>query len=456
MNQVPALAALAEWLTGHRARVLPADIRHTARRCLVDTLGVMLAGAQQPVAGKVRRVVAGEQGPSRLIGTGLHAAPATAALVNGVAAHALDFDDNCYAGFVHGSAVIVPAALALADAEGARGDALLNAIALGSECQYRLGMALENVLYQRGWWTTGMLGGVGACAAAATLLALDSTQCAHALGIALVSAAGMKAVFGTDSKPLTAGYAAQRGVMAALMAQAGVTGPLNALEHAAGFAALCNQGHWVAEWLRADSRHWCLREPGVDIKRIPLCLSSHAAVDALLFLLQQQPCSLAQIDSVVCDVPEIVRANLVYDLPLNAQQAQFSLPFALAQTLLTGDVLLRHLNDAHLQDERLRLLMQKVRYHSSARWRQRDLMRNAPEGAEVTLCLRDGSSRSHFVAKARGAASVPLSDDELGAKFLQCSEPVLGAAPAYHLLNQLWQIDRLAVSQLLLFQETGT
>ncbi|KGT92856.1 hypothetical protein NG99_13000 [Erwinia typographi] len=444
MNQRPALASLAEWLINQRTAVLPDDILHIARRCLIDTVGVMLPGSTRSVSEKIRQTLPLGEGEACLIGLDRRTDPLSAALINGVAAHALDFDDNCYAGFVHGSAVIIPAALAVADTCGASGEQLLRAVALGSECQYRLGMALDNQLYHAGWWTTGMLGAVGACAAAAVLLDLDSGQCANALGMAIACASGMKAIFGTDSKPLLAGLAAQRGIMCAFMAQAGMSGPVDVIEHPAGLVALCNNRRLIRKWVQEPSSQWCLREPGIDVKRIPVCLSSHAAVDALLCLRQQHGFTARDVTRIECNVPEIVCINLKYDRPVNGQQAQFSLPFALAQALIAGDVTLSHLDDANVLTPELQTLMAKVSSHTGTRWSEATLATLAPEGAEITVYLNNGNSHSHFVAKARGAASAPLSDDELSNKFMQCCQSVMPGDSAHKLLTHLWRIEEPA------------
>ncbi len=442
-NDSGQLVSLSSWLISRQPSSLPDDIKLTARRCIIDTLGVMLAGSDRPVTRGLRSLVVNDKGRSSLTGTRLRASAQDAALVNATAAHAFDFDDNCYAGFIHGSAVIVPAALAVAEDLGASGEDFLTAVAVGSECLYRLCKSLKNISYHHGWWTTGTLGPVGACSAAARLLGLNEEQTAQALAMALSSGAGTKAVFGTDCKPLMAGYASQRGVMAALLARNGVGGPLDLLSHSAGLVSLCNEGQLESSWLQEDCPLWCLRDPGIDIKRIPVCLSSHAAVDAVLELSKQQTFSVEDIASIECDVPDIVRINLIYDQPVSGQQAQFSLPFAIANTLLHGDIRLSHLSEDNIRDSRLRSVMRKVSYHTSERWRTAAAQGQAPEGAEVSIHLHSGAELKCYVAKARGAATHPINRQELSNKFMQCCENKMNPQKAGWLLDQLWQVDRL-------------
>ncbi|NDL63350.1 MmgE/PrpD family protein [Enterobacteriales bacterium SAP-6] len=437
---------LADWLAALAPADIPDAVNHVALRCLVDTLGVMLAGAATPVAGMARRVAAlnAADGGAAVAGaSGRYAAP-SAAFANGVAAHALDFDDNCYAGFVHGSAVIVPAALAVAQARHAGGEALLTALVAGAECQYRVGMALGRALYDRGWWTTGLLGAIGACAATAKLLALDTGATGHALGLAIAGSGGMKCVFGSDAKPLLAGRAAESGVMAALLAEQGAGGPANALEHDYGLAALTNDGVFDAGWLTPAQGRWCLLSPGVDVKRIPVCLSSHAAVDGVLELVARHGLHPGQIAGIACDVPPVVAANLIYPFPRTAREGQFSLPFAIAASLAFGELTLDHLDDRLMTDNALVDLMGRVSMTSGARWADPALLADAPEGADVTITLRDGATLRCFVAKAAGSAARPLDDRALGDKFLRCAARGPAPGQAGQLLATLWRLRALS------------
>ncbi len=446
MSTTSGTQTLARWLVALAPGDVPGAVSRVAIRCLVDTLGVMLAGSATPVAGLARRVIAVNAAPGGAAVAGGErkmSAPA-AAFANGVAAHALDFDDNCYAGFVHGSAVIVPAALAVAQARRADGEALLTALAAGAECQYRVGMALGRALYDRGWWTTGVLGVIGACGAAAKLLALDADTTARALGLAIAGTGGTKSVFGSDAKPLLAGRAAEAGVLAALLAEQGAGGPLDALEHGCGLASLFNDGHIDAGWLSPPAENWCLLSPGVDVKRIPVCLSSHAAVDGALKLAADHAIAPARIAAIVCDVPPVVIANLVYPRPRTGQQAQFSLPFAVAASLLFGELTLEHLADGLPADRTLAALMARVSMVSGPRWADPSLLTVAPEGAEVTLTLHDGDRFRCFIPKAAGSADYPLSDEALERKFLRCAGRVMDPAAARRLVSALWQLPDLS------------
>ncbi|EJN09567.1 MmgE/PrpD family protein [Herbaspirillum sp. YR522] len=446
-----AIERMARWIAGLGAGAVPAAVKDIARNCLIDTVGVMAAGARTPVAAHALALaqLPGTAGPCRAIGQAAWLDVRHACFVNGVAAHALDFDDNCYAGFVHGSAVIAPAALAVAQHLDASGADLLTAFVVGAECEYALGVASANVLYERGWWTTGVLGPVGSCAAAAWLLRLDWRSSANALGLAVAGAAGLKACFGSDAKPFLAGRAAEAGVTAALMAQLGASGPHDACEHRNGFVPLFNGGRFDAAAFDALGQRWSLQQPGIDVKRIPVCLSSHAAVDAVMQLQQRHDIAADDIVSIVCDVPPIVMANLVHDAPVTPQQAQFSMPFAIAASLLHGDLALHHLSVATLAQVRLRRLMQRISMTSSVVWDDPRRLAAAPEGAWVRMTLVDGSTLECVRDHARGAAREPLADDEIDRKFVAClaAAGLASSAPAW--LAQWRGLDGQASSRAL-------
>jgi 2-methylcitrate dehydratase PrpD len=438
-----ASAQLAQWVCGLGPGDIPAHIRALARTCLLDTVGVALAGSRSDAAGYARAVCVegGTQGHCTAFGARKNYSAQAAAFVNGTAAHALDYDDNCYAGFVHGSAVITPAALAVGQACNAGGADVITAFVAGAEAEYAVGAATESKLYDRGWWTTGVLGPIGASMAAARLLGLDAGRTRAALGLAMTGAGGMKACFGSDAKPLLAGRAAEAGVVSAALAAKGASGPAFPMEDGNGFVNLFNDGQFDYSVFDALGQQWFLEQPGVDMKRIPVCLSSHAAVDAVLELVAAHHLQAADIEWIVCDVPPIVIANLKYDAPRTPREAQFSMPFAIAASLLPEGLGLRQLSADTLADARLQALLPRISMVSGASWDDPARRRAAPEGARVSLHMRDGS---HFQAARdypRGSAAEPLDAEQVGQKFLACTAPVVGREGAARLLSGLLAMD---------------
>ena len=441
-----AIEKMAEWVAKLTLGDIPPSVRNVACNCFLDTLGVALAGAVHPAVNKLRSVAAAQyrDGMATVLGGKRRMSALCAALVNGAAAHVLDFDDNCYSGFVHGSAVLVPAALAVAEAENASGADLITAFVAGCEVEFAVGDAATRHIYEKGWWTTGVLGPIGAAAAAARLMKLDGERTGYALGIATAEAGGAKSCFGTDAKAVLCGRAAERGVVDALFAREGCSGPLNALRHARGFAHLVNDDILEDESFADFGKNWRILEPGIDIKRVPVCLSAHAALDAVMDIIAREQIAASDIALVECDVGPVVTANLVYEYPKTPQQAQFSLPFAIGCMLVHGDVSLAHLTEQSLQEAALQDAMQRVTTVTTDYWRpDGENGQRYPEGALVTVTTTDGRRFQHFNGFARGTTARPLSEREISRKFMTCATDAIGESRAALLAEQLRDLATL-------------
>jgi 2-methylcitrate dehydratase PrpD len=356
------VTTLAEWMATVSYDAIPSVVREIAKGCLIDTVGVVVAGSQTSVAQHARSLVSATAavGTSQIIGHPERVAAPAAAFANGCAAHALDFDDNSYAGFVHGSAVIVPAALAVGQAYGSSGRQLLEAVVAGAEIQFAVGMAATNWFYEKGWWSTGVLGPIGAAVAAAHLARPVHRRDGKCAGPGYCWHGRHEGQL-RDRREIVDGRPGRRGRCNCRNARAiRATGPLDAFEHRAGFAQLFTAGTFTADLLGPLGRTWRLLTPGIDIKRMPVCLSSHAAVDAAADLVQQQAIPLGRISRIVCDVPPVVVANLIYDRPRNRQEAQFSMPFAVAASLQFGGLKLDHLKNEAWSIPEVDALMRNV------------------------------------------------------------------------------------------------
>ena len=203
-----------------------------ARRAILDCLGVMLAGAEEPPARIVARVARAEGGGPlcTLVGTGLRSGAPWAALFNGTAAHALDFDDTNFAMLGHPSAPVLAAALAAGELATATGQEVVDAFLLGLEVETTLGEVVNPGHYEHGWHAPCTLGTLGAAAAAARLLGLDPAGTTTAFAVAASQSSGLKENFGTMTKPFHAGHAAGSGILAALLAREGWTASDRAIE----------------------------------------------------------------------------------------------------------------------------------------------------------------------------------------------------------------------------------
>src|ERR1044072_6769793 len=271
-----------------------------ARRAFIDTMAVAVPGAAEPVTRKGFDTVKGwGQGPSTAILQGPRLPAPWAALVNGTAAHALDFDDNFDPAKAHASAVLVPAILALAEQEGAGGRACLDAYVAGLQILGRVGQGVNPIHRNRGWHATATVGAIGAAAASTRLLGLDAQKAAYAVSLATSMAAGFMSQFGTMAKPLHAGLAAKSGILAARLPRAGIDAGMGTLDGPTGMNRLMVGPDY--ETLRDTLTHvehgqnlrfetaqvgepLLILSSGLKLKRFPNCGSAHRAMDGLAAL----------------------------------------------------------------------------------------------------------------------------------------------------------------------------
>jgi 2-methylcitrate dehydratase PrpD len=419
----------------------PAEARHAAARAVLDTVGVALAGAGEPAARAVQRVIEETTGPCTVLGLFSRATAGDAALANGTAAHALDYDDMCFVSLAHPSAPLVAAALAAAEAAGSSGRALLDAYVVGFEIEGRLGRVMNPRHYQRGWHCTSTLGTIGAAAAAARLSGLDAAACGHALAIAASEASGLKENFGTMVKPLHAGLAARNGVLAAQLARAGMTASAAAIEGSQGFLAAMDSEHPALGACAADlGSRWEIVETGITVKLYPSCAGTHPALDALLDLRRRERFTGDQIESIDVGVDPIVPTILIYDKPSCGLEGKFSMPFCAAAAMVDGRVGIDTFEAGRLCDPRVTAVQSLVTMSVDPTL---DASAPALTQARVTVRLHDGRVFTASANGARGYPERPASDDELAAKFLACAMRALAEPRAHAALAALRDIERL-------------
>ena len=421
----------------------PAMARVMAARALLDTVGVALAGAMEPVSRIARRVVEQDgSGPCRVLGTTLHASPGNAALANGTAAHALDYDDMCFVSLAHPSAPLVSAALAAAETAGASGAALLDAYVAGFELEGRLGRAMNPRHYQRGWHCTSTLGTIGAAAAAARLLGLDAEAAGHALAIAASEASGLKENFGTMVKPLHAGLAARNGVLAAQLAKAGLTASAAAIDGPQGFLAAMDSEHAALDGVVGDlGTRWEILDTGITVKLYPSCAGTHPALDALLDLKRREGFSGDDVEAVEIGVDPIVPTILIYDRPSSGLEAKFSMPFCAAAAIVRGRVGLETFHASEITDPAIVAMQARVMMRIDPAL---DASAAPLTQARVTVRLREGRVLTACANGARGYHNRPASSEELAAKFMSCATQAMSDTQAAATLAALRDIESVS------------
>ena len=338
------LERIAQFVAEHT--FLPdAETIEVARNALIDTLGCIVVGSRQPVAIKTRNTVAvWGDGPAQLFGTPIKLAAPWAALANSTAGHALDFDDWEIPGNSHSSITILPALMTIAAFKPISGKAFLDAYLAGFEVIARIGEAVNFEHYDAGWHSTATLGAYGAAAGVARLLKLNSEQTAHAISISFSQAVGYTKQFGSNAKPLQAGFAAKAGVLAGSLAANGLTGQAWILDDPRGFIGLMGNGDRsrFPDALARLGNPLALTEWGQVVKPYPSCGYTHRVIDCALELRGRLKGAIRpeNIARVTASLPDFHANILPFLNPQERAEALFSVPYTTSHALLNGPLTL--------------------------------------------------------------------------------------------------------------------
>lgn len=448
-----AAARIAEFVTKLTLADCPDAAIAQVRRAVLDSLGVMLAGASEPVARAVRAVARLEGGTPlcTVVGTGLRTSATWAALANGAAGHAHDFDDTSFALMGHPSVPLLAAGLACAEAEPTDGAALVTAYVAGFEVDTTLGAALNPEHYMRGWHATSSIGTLGCAAAAARLLRLDVGQTRHALALAASLASGLKENFGSMTKPYHAGHAARNGVLAAMLAREGMTASESALDGRQGYAAAFSGATLAADALEGLGRDWQIVTSGIAVKPYPSCALTHAAIDALLEIRATHALAVRDVAEIEVGVNRVVPDVLRHDRPSTPLERKFSMQFCAAAALADGGVTLGSFEDAP-PSEGVRVLLPRVHMIVDPA---------LPDGLEqhawsrVTVRLVDGRTFATPPRGASGHPDQPLTDAQLRDKFLGCALRVLERDEADGVAEQIGHLEHVPDVRALISRLVG-
>jgi 2-methylcitrate dehydratase PrpD len=436
-----ATAAIVEFVGELRHAALADEVRHYARRHLLDTVGVMIAGAGGDVATRAEAVLAAARPAGRIPvpGRARRADLIDAAFLGGTAAHGIELDDGFRQGSVHPGCVVVPAALALGYDRRADGRALMEAIVAGYETVIAIGRACHPDLRQRGFHPTAAVGVFGSAAAAGKLRGLSPDALANAFGLAASSAAGLFAFVngGGDIKRLHAGHAAREGLQAALLAEQGVEGPPGVIEARDGF---------MQAFARAEKVRAVVLPPAMPfgitdcyIKPYPCCRHIQPAVEALIGLTNDENILSDEVQRIEVATYRIAaeHAETGWD---DFASAQLSFPYLMGLALKFRAVKFEHFSEQTRRDPAFAAIARKLNVTAPP-----DVDHLYPQlrPARVTVTTARGSF-TRQADEALGSRIVPLDDAGLKAKFLDLVGPVLGAARAKELGERLWSLDEIS------------
>lgn len=407
--------------------ITPEALAWTAS-AFVDTVGVTLAGINEQGPQILLRVpgVATALGPALILGTDQRTSVLDAALVNGVASHALDYDDVAGSMGGHPSVMLIPALIPLAEMMGSSGRDLVTAYVAGFEAECRIARGVHHHHYDKGWHPTATLGIFGTVAGAAHLLRLSVDQTAVALGMAASFAAGLKANFGTMTKPLHVGHGIRDGLFAALMVREGFTANPGALEHKQGFLDVLNGpgtydvARILAAWYDPFE---CGGAGDPGLKPYPCCGSIHPSIGRAIELSQQHNLDPADIVRIAV-MPNARRLPHTDNPdPRTSLAAKFSMQYCVARAVVSRSIKLTHFEGDAPFDPTVRALMQRLEVQPHP---------DMPQdwGTELIIETTDGARLASRADNypSRGPAGNPMTQTELWTKFADCAERSLPRA----------------------------
>lgn len=432
---------LVGWAAAVRPEDLPDEVSHAARRSILDSLGVTLGGSRNEAATILLDVADGLSGApvAAVIGTTRRTDVVTAALVNGVMAHVLDFDDTLLPTRIHASAPLLPGLLAVAEQRDLPFRDVLTGFAVGLELQARLALAMYPDYADRGWHGTGVVGPVAVAVAVGRLLQLDEEQMRHAVGLGATQGAGITAVFGSMAKSLNLGRAGASGVHCALLAERGFTSNARALDPEAKWFRRYSDVLDEDLLLGELGKRWAL--PINGFKPYACGLVAHAAIDAAIELRATTGVQADEIEALHLRVPPESLVLMGNTSPHTELQAKFSVAYATAAAFLDGSAGPETFDEERVQDPRYRSLLARVVLEGDAGIRQ--------DESVVTLTTVAGATHVSHVQHALGTQENPMSDEQLEAKFRLLADPVLGADRSARAAQLLWQLDQESVRSLM-------
>lgn len=425
---------IARFVVETEASSIPAESLEHVKVALLDWYGVIMAGKDDPLVLKLVRLAdtLGGREQATILGHGRKTQVCLAALVNGAASHALDYDDTLVSFLGHPSVALFPGLLALAEWRGLAGADLLPAYILGLKVGAVLGACAGLNHYLAGWHSTSTIGHLASAAACARLLELDLTATIHALGIAATQASGLKRVFGTMCKPFHAGKASQGGLLAALLAEDGFDAPQDALEGPQGFFDAF-RGDRNEQALDSLGKTWDIEN--LAHKYHASCHFTHSPIEAAWKAVGKGALKIEEIRSIRVRTSKAALSAAHQMDPTTGLEAKFSIPYCVANAVLRGDTGLAAFSDERVNDPSVRALMQRISVEAEEQ--RSDL------GATVEIVTRAGDVRSASSDILQEVLPLEVKRRKIKAKFQDLCPPVMGTGRAEAVREAILNLERL-------------
>jgi 2-methylcitrate dehydratase PrpD len=436
---------------------LPGEAIRIAKRCLIDGTGITLSGSTDESSNILRKYLEdlGGKPESAVLGAKLRVPAPFAALANGTSSHAQDFDDTQLSHspdrisglLTHPTTPVLAASFALGETKRISGKEFLTAFSLGFEVECKIAEAINPIHYKKGYHTTGTIGAFGAAVASGKILGLSESQMRYALGIVASMSAGIRANFGTMTKPLHAGRAAENGVVAARLAQLGFNSDPNALENPWGFFKILGDGFDIDKIAGKFGSPYTIIDPGVSIKPYPSGVLSHPSMNAMLDLVKENNLQKEDVAEICLYAGSNILNPLRYALPQTALEGKFSLPFCLTSILLRQRAGLREFSDEFVKSPEVQEMMKRVKTLLDPEIEAKGFAKIL---SRVEVKLKNGKILKKESGPYKGGPENPLSDAELDEKFLTCASLALPEEKIVKALDLLKKIEQLKDINLLI------
>ena len=435
MEQVEVTRELSRYVEQLRYEALPHEVVEQAKLCFLDWLGVTLGGSGHPLVEMLIRL-AEHQGGNRqatLIGRDMLVPMLQAALINGSASHALDYDDVHTVMIGHPSVPVLPAALALAEHSNATGRELIAAYVVGVEVECRVGASVFPHHYLKGWHSTATLGHFGAAAACANLLGLTGDQTIHTLGIAGTQASGLRQVFGTMCKPFHAGKAAMDGLMSALLAEGGFTSSREIIEGPRGFAEVLSPSSNPAAALEGLGESFAVND--IVFKYHASCFETHPAIEAILSIREVEKPEPEQVEEILLRLSPLAIEVAGKTRVTTGLEAKFSQTCCASLALAGGDLSQAAFNDAAVNSPNITDLMGKVVVETAPDF--------SPTRCQARIRMKDGSTYISDVDVLTISKTAAEKRELLMDKYMDLACPLLGRAAADRVAEAVLRLEKI-------------
>jgi len=442
----------ARFVAGLQYEDLPEQVVHLARRQILDGLAVQIGGTEQEALTVAARYLTGIGGApqARLLGaSGVRLPAHLAAFWHGLAGHAMDWDDTqlarhpgrAYGLLTHPTIPPLAAALAIADLlGGVSGKDFIAAFVAGFDVECKIAEAINPDHYHRGFHPSGTIGVFGAAMAAGKLLRLDVDQLRQTLSLAASMAAGIRANYGTMTKPLHVGRAAENGVTAALLVREGFTADQSGLDGRWGFLTIAGPGGNPELVINEFGNPFSILEPGTSVKPYPSGVLTHPAMDALRFLMQDENLAADDIDRIDLYAARNVLGPIRFDFAETELQGKFCFQFLLAAIMVAGKAGKREFTNAFVQSAPVVAAQRRIFTHNDP---EIEAMGFDKIRSRIEVRTRDGRKLVRWADENyRGGPFNPLSDAELEEKFADAAAGLLSSDRCSEIFDFIWKLDR--------------